>query len=266
VKQPVAFVLAALLLAAPLAEAKSSKSSSSSSSTSSSKKSDKKSESSSTKPASKPASKPATKPSKAPGFSLFGKKPSPKPGKSPRPSPSPEHLPHDVWVRGDNAVLIFDLQTAPTIAREKGFKLKRGTHLSVSTPPKKDKYKYYVFIDDNERYPFSNAFDHNVTGYKLSGYIDRSSVQEKPYNNLFGVDELYAKKATSFKPKAGAPITLQPGTRLWAVTGKKEGSRYLVRMDDFKLFPNQTKARLEGYVEAADVAKKWSFTLPGKKR
>lgn len=52
-----------------------------------------------------------------------------------------------------------------------------------------------------------------------------------------------------------ALVKLPRGAYLWAVTGNKEGSRYRVRVDDFKVMPEQTKGHLEGYVDASGVTK-----------
>jgi hypothetical protein len=177
---------------------------------------------------------------------------------TPRPAAGGERLPSQVWVKGNYALLVGD--PGSKAAHERGFKLKRGTHLRVSPAPKKNRAYYYVTVDDSVKYPASGKFDAGVTGFGKSGYVSRSAVSESSYKGgILTADELVVTKATRFKPVKGPELKLLAGTKLWAVTGKKEGTRYLVQLDDWEKYPAQTKVRLEGYVDANAVGKRWIF-------
>lgn len=172
-----------------------------------------------------------------------------------------------VWA-ADHTVIVS--QPNSTIAREKGFKVKRGTRLKVGLDPrghiKKEKYYYYVRVDDSERYPFVGG-DVVNPGYNNSGYVSFSAVNTKAPNFIkqaLVVDYLYVKTA-GLKLYAGpkgsqlakAPLKLKKETRLWAVTGTKEKGtqRYQVELDDWRKYPQETRAAVKFYVEDKDVTR-----------
>ncbi len=180
------------------------------------------------------------------------------------------HLPTHVWTRGDQAVLL-DAPRASRRGLRRGFRLKRGTRLAVGKMPGRPDGYYHVMSGDNRPYPRAGAFRNTITGHHLRGYVARAAVGDKPYEGGWErVDELFVKRETTLLRARGRRMTLAKGTWLWALTGLPEAAppgrrkgawgfasapakRYRVRLDDFVRYPRQTRARVEGYVDAGDV-------------